>query len=331
MTAEAIVSVGCGRSVWASTAATLLPALLLVALASATVGGELPAVVPAIAWALAAAWLLMRVWRRRARRARVRLHERLSDMERAWWDAARAGSSVSAAFAWRLRSFATCALDCSEVLDRLEKIGSPAEGWQGPPPIPAELRPGRERPGPAGLWRRFDHCYETARLLLHPADGCFALGVAAGELADWIEEHKPDMPVQGDTYAGPEAGMVHALAAPCLAGVTSRHCHRQEGIVRIATGQLAERIERDGSERQRTMLALAFALAGEPALEVAVSELLELEDTDLCHALEAVALARGLRRVYPRQRPELLWLQAALADSGAHAETVESEEKGADE
>jgi hypothetical protein len=45
-------------------------------------------------------------------------------------------------------------------------------------------------------------------------------------------------------------------------------------------GQLAERIEPDGSERQRTMLALAWTLADEAALELPVTELLELEETE---------------------------------------------------
>jgi hypothetical protein len=247
-----------------------------------------------------------------------------------WWRAVRSYGSEASSFAFRLSAYGNAALSCSDALaSSLERDGE-GTNWQGPPPQPRELLAGAERPGPPELWRRFDRAYEACYQLLHPAEDCFELGQAALALARWVEQHGSVMDGARE-WSGADAAFVHAVSAPCMAASAAERVFQHEGELRLDAKGLVRRIEEEGSAQQRTMASLAAALIGCADEGPTVRELLSLEDTDLCHALEAVALARGLRRVYPRQRPELLWMQAALADSGAHAGTVESEEKGAGE
>jgi hypothetical protein len=271
-----------------------------------------------------------RVAARRAGRRRAEAFGRLALARAGWWRAVRSYGSEASAFAFRLSAYGSAALSCAQALASLERDGERTADWQGPPPQPVELLAGAERLGPPELWRRFDRAYETCYQLLHPADDCFELGEAALALALWVQEHRP----AGDDareWSGADAAFVHAVSAPCLAASAAESVFEHEGELRLDAKGLERRIDEEGSAQQRTLASLAAALIGCADEGPAVGELLSLEDTDLCHALEAVALARELRRVYPRQRPELLWMQAALADSGAQARTVESEEKGADE
>lgn len=270
--------------------------------------------------AAAVLWLASRwVRARRGRRRRAQTVRRLEQSIESWYRAARSFESDAAGYAFQLRSFGAAALDCAKELATLDDGRSRVWEWDGPPFKPVALER-VDRPGPNELWRRFDHAFENAWKLAHPFDNCLELGEATIALADWIETNRPLIypPQKPETpeNAGVDAGFIHAASAPCLASLAAQSTVREEGWLQLDCEALAQRVQEDGTDAQRTMLAVAAMLTadgqrGGPT----VGELLTLEDTDLCHALEAIALARRLRRVYPAQRPELLWMQAALAES----------------
>jgi hypothetical protein len=111
--------------------------------------------------------------------------------------------------------------------------------------------------------------------------------------------------------------MVHLLCAPSLAELTAAHIlHNEPTGPCVDVAAVCEEIDRSGTDAQRTLIALALLLGERGEEPVAVGELLGLDDTDLAHALEATALQRGLRRVYPSLRPDSLWLRAALPEGG---------------
>lgn len=266
--------------------------------------------------------LLVWRWRRERSRRREGALERLHAAEMGWWRAMRAHTSSRAGFCARLRAYGLAVGECAEALAALERSGVQA-ALSGPPP-PPELRPEAGRPGPSWLWEQFDQCHRAAsqRASLNPICDCVVLARVALELADRIERDDPAIPAHsggmpGEERAGPQAAMVHVLCAPSLAAPTAAHvlANGPDGA-RVDVGALVEAIDRSGTDAQRTLIALALLLAERGEERVSVVDLLGLEDTDLAHALEATALLRGLRRVYPSQRPDSLWLRAALTEGG---------------
>jgi hypothetical protein len=282
-----------------------------------------PPSAPVIAGAAVAALALL-VWHWRLVRSRRRAWaiERLQVAEAAWWRAMRAQTNGRAGFCARLRAYALAAWECAEAAAALERTG--AEAKLTAPPQPPELRPEAGRPGPSWLWEQFDNCHRAAshRASLNPAGDCRVLAQVALELVDRIEREGPALPAHSygmseEEFAGPQAALVHVLCAPSLAGLTAAHLvGEQSARAHIDVGALAEEIDRAGTEAQRALIALGLLLGDCGHEDVSVGELMELEDTDLAHALEATALKRGLRRVYPSQRPDSLWVRAALTQTG---------------
>jgi len=280
-----------------------------------------PPSAPVIAGAAAAASALL-VWHRRLVRLRRRAIERLQAAEAAWWRAMRAHISSRAGFCARLRAYALAAWECGEAVAALERGG--AEAKLNAPPQPPELRPEAERPGPSWLWEQFDNCHRAAsqRASLNPSADCRVLAQVALELVERIEREGRALTAHSDgipeeEFAGPQAALVHVLCAPSLAGLTAAHLvGEQSARTHVDVGALAEEIDRAGTEAQRALIALGFLLGECRDEDVSVGELMELGDTDLAHALEATALKRGLRRVYPSHRPDSLWLRAALTQAG---------------
>lgn len=273
--------------------------------------------------AAAVLWLAARWQRaRRGRRRRAETVRRLEVSTEGWYRVARSFECDATGYAFQLRSFGEAALECARELATLDDGSRCVWEWDGPPFKPVALER-TDRPGPRELWRRFDHAFENVWKLAHPFDSCVELGEATIALADWIQTnrpliHPPPKPGENENEnAGVEAAFIHAASAPCLATLAAENTVRDEGMLQLDCETLAERVQDNGTAAQRTMLAVAIVLTvssqqqGGPT----IGELLTLEDTDLCHALEAIALARKLRRVYPAQRPELLWMHAALADS----------------
>lgn len=264
----------------------------------------------------------LRIQRRRDRRRRVLAARRLEDVvNEHWYPAARSFESPGTARAFQLRSLGQATLEIAKQLAALDDGTGVVPEWAGPPFKPVAFERA-DRPGPPELWRRFDRAFENFWLLRHPLDDGLELAHATMALADWNEQNQPTMepakPSQppAEEHSGPDAAFLHAVSAPCLASLSAENTACQEGKLLLNREALAARAGEFGSDAQRTMLALALALG--PARQGSgptVGELLRLENTDLCHALEAVALARSLRRVYPAQRPELLWVHAALAES----------------
>jgi len=268
----------------------------------------------------------LQIHARRDRRRRAQAARRLDEVvNEHWYPAARSFESPGTARAFQLRSLGQATLEIAMQLAALDDGTGLVPEWTGPPFKPVALERS-DRPGPPELWRRFDDAFENFWLLKHPLDDGLELAHATMALADWNEHNQPAMdearPPQpaAEERSGAAAAFLHAVSAPCLAALAAENTVRQEGELLLNREALAARVDADGSDAQRTMLALAFALG--PALRPeqhgsgpTIGELLALENTDLCHALEAVALARGLRRVYPTQRPELLWVHAELAES----------------
>jgi hypothetical protein len=316
-----------------------VPSAILLAL-------ELPrwSLLPPAAFALAAAWwreappsapavvgvavaaLSLLVWHGRLARSRRRACaiERVQAAEAAWWRAMRAHTSSRAGFCARLRAYALAAWESGEAVAALERAG--AEAKLNAPPQPPELRPDAGRPGPLWLWEQFDTCHRAAsqRASLNPSADCLVLAQVALELVKRIECEEPALPaghhsdgITEEEFSGPQAALVHVLCAPSLAGLTAAHLvGEQSARTHVDFGALAEEIDRSGTEAQTTLIALGLLLGECPDEDVSVGELLDLEDTDLAHALEATALKRGLRRVYPSQRPDSLWVRAALTQAG---------------
>jgi len=276
----------------------------------------------AIAGACAAAALLslgaLQVHGRRDRRRRVQAARRLEEVvNEHWYPAARSFESPGTARAFQLRSLGQATLEIAKQLAALDDGTGLVPEWTGPPFKPVALERA-DRPGPPELWRRFDRAFENFWLLKHPLDDGLELAHATIALADWNEQNQPaaqtaePQPAAAE-HSGAAAAFLHAVSAPCLATVCAENTVRQEGELLLDREALAAQVDEDGSDAQRTLLALAVAL-GPAGREhgPTIAELLTLENTDLCHALEAVALARSLRRVYPAQCPELLWVHAAL-------------------
>lgn len=314
-----------------------LPSAILLAL-----GLERWSLLPPAAFAVAAAWwrapppstpviagvavaaLSLLVWHGRLMRSRRRASaiERLQAAEAAWWRAMRAHTTSRAGFCARLRAYALAAWECAEAVAALESIG--AEAKLNAPPQPPELRPDGGRPGPSWLWEQFDNCHRAAsrRASLNPFADCLVLAQVALELVERIEREGPAPPTHSDEipeeeFSGPQAALVHVLCAPSLAGLTAAHLvGDQSARTHVDLGKLAEEIDRSGTEEQRALIALGLLLGDCGHEDVSVGELMELEDTDLAHALEATALRRGLRRVYRSQRPDSLWVRAALTQTG---------------
>lgn len=287
----------------------------------------------ALAAALAAGGLRLRS--RRKHRRRVQAARRLEQVvNELWYPAAHSFESPGTALAFQLRSLGQATMEIARALAKFEDGTGLVAEWTGLPFKPVALERA-DRAGPPELWRRFDRAFESFWLLEHPLDDGLELANATMALADWNEHNGPgprteEPPPRAAEASGAGAAFFHAVAAPCLAGLAAGHAVRQEGDLLLNHEALAADVNDAGSEAQRTMLALAFAL-GPGALDAdalcpdalcaaereggpTIGELLALEDTDLCHALEAVALARRLRRVYPAQRPELLWVDAELAE-----------------
>jgi hypothetical protein len=131
------------------------------------------------------------------------------------------------------------------------------------------------------------------------------------ERADHIRRREPASP----EWNGPQAARAHALCAPSLAKLTAACSVQDPEGWWIDEHALVQRISCSGTDAQTTLAILGFALAGDqPTDTVTLDALLGLEDTDLAHALEAIALCRKLRRVYPRQCPDLLWVQASMSE-----------------
>jgi hypothetical protein len=256
---------------------------------------------------------------RRDHRRRVQAARRLEEViNEHWYPAARSFESPCTARAFQLRSLGQATLEIAKELVTLDDGTGLVPEWTGPPFKPVALERA-DRPGPPELWRRFDRAFENFWLLRHPLDDGFELAHATMALADWNEQNQPatQMPsAAADEHAGAAAAFLHAVSAPCLADLSAENTVRQEGKLLLDRNALATRVDEQGSDAQRAMLTLALVL-GQETHEggPTIGELLSLENTDLCHALEAVALARRLRRVYPAQRPELLWVHAALAES----------------
>jgi hypothetical protein len=280
----------------------------------------------AIAGTCTAAALLsagaLQIHARRDRRRRVQAARRLEEVvNEHWYPAARSFESPGTARAFQLRSLGLATLEIAKQLATLDDGSGLVPEWTGPPFKPVALeRPDRQ--GPPALWRRFDQAFENFWLLKHPLDDGLELAHATMALADWNEQNQratqTSYPPQAAArqHSGAAAAFLHAVSAPCLATLCAENTLRQEGELLLNRQALVAQVDDDGSGPQRTMLALALALSpAEHERGPTISELLELENTDLCHALEAVALARSLRRVYPTQRPELLWVQLALAES----------------
>ena len=282
-----------------------------------------PPSAPVFAGAAVAALSLL-VWHRRLVRSRRRAWaiERVQAAEAAWWRAMRAHISSRAGFCARLRAYALAAWECAEAVAALEHAG--AEAKLNAPPQPPELRPDAERPGPSWLWEHFDNCHRAAsrRASLNPSADCLVLAQVALELVERIEREGPALPAHRDgiseeEFSGPQAALVHVLCAPSLAGLTAAHLVGEQSTrTHVDVGALAEEIDRAGTEAQRALIVLGLLLGECGDKDVSVGELMELEDTDLAHALEATALKRGLRRVYPSHRPDSLWLRAALTQAG---------------
>jgi hypothetical protein len=280
----------------------------------------------AIAGACTAVALLtlaaLQIHARRDRRRRVRSARRLEDVvNEHWYPAARSFESPGTARAFQLRSLGQATLEIAKELAQLDNGTGLVPEWSGPPFKPVALERA-DRPGPPDLWHRFDQAFEAFWLLRHPLDDGLELAHATMALADWNEQNQPGTettePPQPDVaeQPGAAAAFLHAVSAPCLANLSAENTIRQGMKLLLDREVLAAQVDEDGDDTQRTMLALARALG--PAKDGSgptIGELLALENTDLCHALEAVALARSLRRVYPAQRPDLLWMHAALAES----------------
>lgn len=279
----------------------------------------------------------LRIRGRRDHRRRVQAARRLEEVvNEHWYPAAHSFESPGTALAFQLRSLGQATLEIAQELATFEDGKGLVPEWTGLPFKPVALeRP--DRAGPPELWRRFDKAFDDFWLLENPLDDGLELANATIALADWNEhnqpvQEKPAEPAPVD-QAGAAAAFLHAVGAPCLAALAAEHALRQKDGLLLNQQALEDHVDDNGSIAQRTMLALACALGPiEPdpaerdlaALGLAehdrgptIGDLLALENTDLCHALEAVALARRLRRVYPAQRPEMLWVDAALAEGDA--------------
>jgi hypothetical protein len=132
-----------------------------------------------------------------------------------------------------------------------------------------------------------------------PAAGAPAIREATAALSEWADmsgrlwDH--------ERQQEPPSAAAHVLVAPSLAELTT-------ASVRDGAADLTEMEAAAEVVSQHTLLRLAGYFAGD-SRELTLEQLLELDDTDLRYALEAIALHRGLWRV----PGDLRWLHAAQA------------------
>ena len=138
-----------------------------------------------------------------------------------------------------------------------------------------------------------------------PAAAEPAIHEATAALDEWAELRRRQLEAERRTT--PPSGAAHVLVAPSLAELTFARV-RDDGML-----DLGEMYEAAEFPSQRTLLRLARSVATGGSCEVTVDELLELDDSDLRYALEAIALHRKLWRV----AGDLRWLDAARALSSA--------------
>jgi hypothetical protein len=132
-----------------------------------------------------------------------------------------------------------------------------------------------------------------------PAAGAPAVREALAALGEWAHFRRHWW--ESERQQAPSAA-AHVLVAPSLAELTA-------ASVRDGAADLDEMDALAEVPSQHTLLRLAGRFAGNGSCKLTVDELLELDDTDLRHALEGIALHRGLWPVMS----DLRWLQAARA------------------
>lgn len=139
-----------------------------------------------------------------------------------------------------------------------------------------------------------------------PAAAQPALDEAAAALEQWWRSERERWERERSERGSPPSGAAHVLLAPSLAELTVASSRRD-------TVDLAEMTAAAQTASQVTLLALAAALGGSDAeRQVTLGELLELDASDLRHALEGIAVDRSLWPV----RRDLRWLHAAMALRG---------------
>lgn len=133
-----------------------------------------------------------------------------------------------------------------------------------------------------------------------PAAGAPAVRDALAALGQWAHCRRGRW--ERGREQEPPSAAAHVLVAPSVAELTVA-CMRDGAADLDELDVLAE------ASSQHTLLRLAGRFAGDGSCKLTVDELLELDDTDLRHALEGVAAYRGLWPVIS----DLRWLHAAKA------------------
>jgi hypothetical protein len=134
----------------------------------------------------------------------------------------------------------------------------------------------------------------------NPAEAKPAIREAMAVIGEWARlRHRL---CESERRPAPPSAAAHVLVAPSLAELTV--ANMRDDAVDLADLHAAAELA-----SQRTLLQLAGCLAAGGRCQLTVDQLLELHDSDLRYALEAVAWHRGLWPVMS----DLRWLQAAQA------------------
>jgi hypothetical protein len=133
-----------------------------------------------------------------------------------------------------------------------------------------------------------------------PVVGAIALRDAEEVLEVWAETRQPRS--KNERRPQPPSAAAHVLTAPSLAELTAATA--RDGAIDLDEIDSAAELP-----NQHTLLQLAGWLVGGGSCALALEQLLELHDTDLRYALEAIALQRRLWPV----GSDLRWLHAAQA------------------
>lgn len=134
----------------------------------------------------------------------------------------------------------------------------------------------------------------------NPAAGGHAVREALAALGEWAHSWRGRL--ESERQQAPPSAAAHVLVAPSLAELTV-------ASMRAGVADLDEMDAVAEAPSQHTLLRLAGRFARDGSGKLTVDELLELDDTDLRHALEGIEVHRGLWPVISDPR----WLRAAQA------------------